>query len=177
MNIVIVKPAGDYYFRADSTLNHKFLDYYCPEAVASLQVTPVLYTRISKTAKCVAERFAKRYFDSFAFGCLIDDATAGITPAMAVSLDGTCVMGMDFRPVDDLPRGSFSLRSGGHVLFQTDKAPDASRFASSIVAVSSRSMMRLGDILALELTPASPIERGETVTLCNCGIEHSFKIF
>ncbi|MBQ3660263.1 MAG: hypothetical protein IJR25_08025 [Bacteroidales bacterium] len=176
MNIVIVKPGGDYYFRADSTLNHKFLDYYCPDAVERLAVVPVIYTRIKKTGKCVSDRFAQRYFDSFAFGCLINDTTGGVSPSMAVSLDATTVMGMDFSPIEDLPQSNFTLAVNDISVFKMGEVPGIECFTNALCAVTARSMLRMGDILALELAPPSAIGRGDTLILNTGSGSRSIKI-
>ena len=176
MNIITVKPEGSFCFRPDSTLNHKFADYYCPDAVASLQVIPVIYTRVTKAGKCVAERFAQRYFDSFAFGCLINDTTDGVSTAMATSLDATSVLGMDFRPVDLLSQSSFALEVNGQTVFCMTGVPDVDQFAKAVAAVTARSMLRLGDIIALELCDAKAIARGDELSLVCDNASHSLKI-
>ena len=57
------------------------------------------------------------------------------------------------------------------------QAPTAEQFARALAAVTARSMLRLGDILALELDTASPISRGDGISLCTNGATRLIKIF
>ena len=176
MNIIAVKPDGTFCFRPDSTLNHQFADYYRPDAVTALEVVPVVYTRLTKAGKCVAERFARRYFDSFAFGCLINDRTDSTADAMRFSMDQTSVMGMDFHPIEELPACKMVFEINGEALYTGEPPVDESLFATAIAAITSRSMLRLGDIVALEVTPPFTIEPGDTVALEANGNRHEIKI-
>ena len=176
MNIIAVRKDGSFRFRPDSTLNHQFLDYYRPDAVTALAAVPVIYTRLTKAGKCVAERFAHRYFDSFAFGFLIDDRTDGVPEAMTFSMDQTSFMGMDFRPLDDLAgcRFSFAINGETRCTLPSDFQPE--RFGEAIAAITSRSMLRLGDIVALDLSEAMDIEPGDKITLGSDAGEHTISI-
>ena len=83
MKIVVFFPDGEYCCRPDTTLNHNNSDYYCPEGVTALKAQPCIYTHIDKAGKCVAERFAHRYFKNIAFGWLLADSTAGASAQVA----------------------------------------------------------------------------------------------
>lgn len=176
MNIIVFKRDGTWYHRPDSTLNHKYLDYYRPDYVASMQVVPVVYTRLTKAGKCIAPRFAGRYFGEFAFGCLIDDTTGGIAEAMASSMDFSSVMGMDFAPLGELPACPLSLEINGKAIFCATGAVDAQDFCSAISAISGRSTIRLGDIVAIEAGEPAGTEPGDTLSLVCGGQRHDIRI-
>lgn len=176
MNIIAVKQDGSFCFRPDSTLNHQFLDYYLPDAVTAIEAVPVIYTRLVKAGKCIAQRFAHRYFDSFAFGFLINDCTPGIPEAMRFSLDQTSVMGMDFSAMDLLPSCRFTFEVNGEIRYSAGALPGVEEFAAALAAVTARSMLRLGDIVAIELAPATALKQGDSVTLRTDAGEHTIKI-
>ena len=177
MNIIVFKRDGTWCHRPDSTLNHKYLDYYRPDYVASMEVVPVVYTRLVKAGKCIAPRFAQRYFNEFAFGCLLIDTTAGVSEAMASSLDFSSVMGMDFAPLDALAECPLSLEIDGRACFSATGAVSREAFCNAISAISNRSTIRLGDIVAIEAGGSAEVRPGNTLSLLCGGMRHDIKIF
>ena len=176
MNIIVFKRDGSWCHRPDSSLNHIYLDYYRPEFVQRSEVVPVVYTRIVKAGKCIPVRFAQRYFGEFALGCTINDTTPGVSEPMASSLDFTSVMGMDFFPAIGFSDNRLSIEMNGAETCAISTAPLADEFCKAISAISQRSTIRLGDIVALEVGPAREIAPGDTISLCREGERHTFKI-
>ena len=113
MKIVAYRRGGDYCCRPDTTLNHNNSDYYCPEGVTSLKAVPCVYTHIDKAGKCVAERFARRYFKSAAFGCLLSDLAENVPEAVATSMDFTSILDMSFTDCDSPEAGDFTFCLNG----------------------------------------------------------------
>lgn len=176
MNIIVFKRDGSWCHRPDSSLNHIYLDYYRPEFVQRSEVVPVVYTRIVKAGKCIPLRFAQRYFGEFALGCTINDTTPGVSEPMASSLDFTSVMGMDFFPAIGFNDNRLSLEINGSETCVISTSSLADEFCKAISAISQRSTIRLGDIVALEVGPAREIAPGDTVSLCRDGERHTLKI-
>lgn len=176
MNIIVFKRDGTWCHRPDSTLNHKYLDYYRPDYVASMDVVPVVYTRLVKAGKCIAPRFAQRYFNESAFGCLINDTT-GVSEAMASSMDFSSVMGMDFAPFGALAESPLSLEIDGKACFKATGAVTAEDFCHAISAISNRSTIRLGDIVAIEVGAGAELNPGNTLSLICGAVRHDIKIF
>ena len=176
MNIIVFKRDGTWCHRPDSSLNHIFLDYYRPEFVQRSEVVPVVYTRIVKAGKCIPLRFAQRYFGEYALGCTINDTTPGVSEPMASSLDFTSVLGMDFFPAIGLTDSRLSLEINGTETCAVSSATLSGEFYKAISAISQRSTIRLGDIVALEIGPAREIVPGDTISLCRDGEKQTIKI-
>ena len=177
MNIAVLKADGNgYFFRPDSTLNHAWYDYYCPDGVSALTAVPCVYTKIIKAGKCVSERFAPRYFNSFAFGCLLSDANPAVPEPVACTMDFTSVMDMDMAPLADLPESRFVLELNGKDVFATETPLNAKMFIDALTQITRLTTLRIGDVIAIELEPGVAVRQGDSLTLRYAGSAHSIKI-
>ena len=163
MKIVAYKSAGDYCCRPDTTLNHNNSDYWCPEGVSAMKAVPCIYTHIDKAGKCVAERFARRYFKTVAFGCLLTDAAEGTPPSVTTSMDFTSIMDMGW--MDNPEQTSLKFAMNGSEVFSADGKDYSEDFARAIVDITRRSTVRIGDIIALELGEGCTVKPGDTITM------------
>ena len=163
MKIVAYKTDGDYCCRPDTTLNHNNSDYWCPEGVSVLKAVPTVYTHIDKAGKCVAARFARRYFKNIAFGCLLTDAAEDVSPAVATAMDFTSIMDMGW--IDDLSRTGFRFCVNDAEIFSTEGGDFETAFTEAIVNITRRSTIRIGDIVAIELGNGCTVEPGDTITM------------
>ena len=177
MKIIVVKKGGGFYFKPDNTLNPNNSDYYCPEGVSTLEAVPCIYTHIIKAGKCVAVRFAGRYFDSFAFGCLLNDRTGAADADIAAATDFTSVLDMSWRPLESLPEGGFGILVNGQRRFCAEKGIGSEVFEQAICSVTRRCSLRIGDIVAVELGSAAEVKAGDTVTLETPGSRTDIRIF
>lgn len=174
MKIVVFNAAGDYVCRPDTTLNHDNSDYYCPEGVTSLRAVPCIYTHIDKAAKCVAERFAGRYFKKFAFGCLLSDATGGTGGDVATSMDFTSILDMAWTNPEEPPRYTFCIN--GREIYSLDEAGQAPGFTTPLVEITRRTMLRIGDLIALELCPGTIVKPGDTISMATAAKSEIIRI-
>ena len=174
MKIVVFRGAGDYVCRPDTTLNHDNSDYYCPEGVTALRAVPCIYTHIDKAAKCVAERFAGRYFSKFAFGCLLSDATGGTDGDVATSMDFTSVMDMAWINPEEPCRYSFCIN--GQEIYCLDGRGQAPSFSIPLVEITRRTMLRIGDLIALELGSGTIVRPGDTITMATAAKSEEIRI-
>ncbi|MBR5034522.1 MAG: hypothetical protein IKX71_04375 [Bacteroidales bacterium] len=163
MKIVAYKAGGDYCCRPDTTLNHNNSDYWCPEGVSLLKAVPTVYTHIDKAGKCVAERFARRYFKTVAFGCLLTDASGGVSEAIATSMDFTSIMDMGW--MDNPAQTTLKFEVNGNEIFSAAGKDYSEDFARAIVDITRRSTLRIGDIIALELGEGCTVKPGDTITM------------
>ena len=175
MKIVVFNTAGDYICRPDTTLNHNNSDYYCPEGVKVLRVVPCIYTHIDKAGKCVAERFAGRYFKSSAFGCLISDATDGASGAVATSMDFTSVMDMSWAAISEPVEYSFLIN--GKVVCKFNSEAFTTRFKEALVDITRKTTLRIGDIIALEAGPAVTVGPGDSITMVSLSKGETIRIY
>ena len=71
MNIVVRSREKYCICRPDTSWERENKPVYAQEAVQGYDFAPVLFVRICKAGKCIAEKFASRYYDAFNFGILL----------------------------------------------------------------------------------------------------------
>lgn len=69
MNI-ITKPHGSklHYIKPDISYNKDWNDYFCPDTITELAAAPFIYTRIERSGKAIASKFAERYYSGVGYG-------------------------------------------------------------------------------------------------------------
>ncbi len=187
MNIILRTHSGNTVFRPDSSRNHNAADYYVPESVNALAYSPVVYVRLSRAGKCIASKFASRYYDAVNFGLLLypsdllDGSEEGF--AAASCLDGTSIL--PFHMYQPITLGS---ANNDFVIFRSDKeifrckaVGMQERIEEAIVEASRFTRTRTGDLLALELEGRSQLcsrgEGGPAIRMSYCNnVTADFKI-
>jgi len=173
MNIVVKTYGGAVYCRPDTTWERENKDLFVPDAVDGYNHAPVIFARISKAGKCISEKFAERYFDSFSYGTLLyvgEDLACGSCYDHSSVLPGP----LYGTPVLENPDNTFVLRKGQETIF-TAKVGDGSAEAikKAIAEVSKIVSLRIGDYVAIELAEKSElVSRSEESTLLSaefCG--------
>lgn len=153
MNIIVKTYKGHIVARPDTTLEKDNEDLYLPDFVSSLNYAPVLFVRIAKHGKAVAEKFAGRYYDCFNYGLLLYTCHEEDGEAFASSL---CADKTSFLPTPMyLPEvfnedNRFSLYKNSEEIFSA-KEDDVKIIESAIAGASQRMTLRTGDMLAIEL--------------------------
>ena len=165
MNI-IVKPYGSdlCYCRPDTTWERENRDLYSPDCVNAWNWTPVLFARISKAGKCISPKFASRYYDSLNFGALLYIGGADVASGSCV--DHTSILPLPLfnpavletegnkfevvkndEPILSLETPSADCLQDGSTILQAAEA--------AICKASQLTSLRIGDYVAVELSPAS----------------------
>ena len=180
MNI-IVKPYGSdlCYCRPDTTWERENRDFYSPECVKELHWAPIVFARISKAGKCVGQKFASRYYDAFNFGALLychlsDHSETAFTSCA----DHTSLLPSPlYNPVVlENQENVYEVRKNGETIFGIPKVSFAREavygeatlkemIEEAICRSSALTSLRIGDYVAVELTPVSLLaarEEGET---------------
>lgn len=179
MNIV-VKPygSGQCYCRPDTTWERENKDFYSPECVQELYWAPILFARICKAGKCIGEKFASRYYDAFNFGALLychtgeSDETAFTSCADHTSLLPAPLYNPVVMENED---NVYEVCRNGETIFGIPKVNFARQAAygentlkeiieDAICSSSRLTSLRIGDFVAVELTPKSSLasrEEGE----------------
>lgn len=141
MDIVVVRTDGSWYTRPDITLVRDADRFCLPDDCKAAVAHKTLCLRIEKAGKALEERFAHRYFDSFAHGILLYgiQEDGSLTPY----LDRATVVERQFHPLEQL-----------------DKDLSAAMTAT-VVKISRHISYRIGDLIAFEQDPPKPLERGE----------------
>lgn len=162
MNIAVLRPDGNYYFRPDTTLNREAADYYIPDGVGMIRLTPCIYSRVIKAGKCIGHRFAERHLDNFGFGVLLD--AVDLEPAEAICMDGTSYISGDTAPLIELENALFTIGVNGNEAFCGNSFNSEMLF-DALVTVSARSSVRGSDILAVCLPADIKLARGDYFTI------------
>ncbi len=158
MNI-IVKPYGSAlcYCRPDTTWERENRDLYSPECVNAWDWTPVLFARISKAGKCISPKFISRYYDSLNFGALL--YVGGADMASGSCVDHTSYLTLPlYNPVVLESEGNrFQVLKNDESLFEIQTPGNGLLQAveEAICKASQLTSLRIGDYVAVELSPAS----------------------
>lgn len=163
MNIVIRLASGRVVVRPDTTWERDNEDVYLPSFVDSLSFTPVLFARVSKPGRSIGLRFASRYYDGIGYGVLlypenmIDGEEEGF--ACASCVDHTSFLPFPLYNPLTLGQGNvFTLEKDGVELYRTD-AEDCTIIEEALEEVSRYCYLRIGDIVAIELSPRKALSR------------------
>jgi hypothetical protein len=163
MNI-IVKPYGNSlcYCRPDTTWERENKDFYSPECVNELHWAPIVFTRICKAGKCIGNKFASRYYDGFNFGALLYCHTSDSSDiAFTSCADHTSLLPAPlYNPVVmENEDNIFEVRKNGESIFAsrdiTIETSLKEMIEDAICKASQFTTLRIGDFVAIELSPTS----------------------
>ncbi|MGN0190607.1 MAG: hypothetical protein ACI39U_03035 [Candidatus Cryptobacteroides sp.] len=168
MNIVVRSREKYCICRPDTSWERENRDIYVQDAVSGYDYAPVLFVRICKAGKCVAEKFAPRYFDGFNFGVLLSgrlETGGGCADGSVMSdcLDHSSILPFPlFNPIvlenEDC---RFVFRCNGKDTYIYGGAA-RKMVETAISEVSAVVSLRIGDIVAVELQSPAPLcQRGE----------------
>ena len=163
MNI-IVKPYGSdhCYCRPDTTWERENKDFYSPECVNEIHWTPVIFVRISKAGKCIGNKFVSRYYDAFGFGALLHCHTEGGSNEAAFTscADHSSLLPLPLYNSDTIEdEGNvYEVRKNGEVIFESTNINMSNEgktmIEEAICKASMLTSLRIGDFVAVELTPS-----------------------
>ena len=176
MNIIISPYDEDtYYFRSDSTFIRAITDYYIPDYVRDMSVTPMLIFRIDRAGKAISEKFAIRYFGPFTYGFLlkftIDEKFGGSCRTfMENSMDYSTIAPKQLEDIDKY--SSFLnedhpllLNINGREIFRMDRNPRPTDLYRKFSIITDFCSVRTGDFLAFELNKPTPVTCGHRLIL------------
>lgn len=162
LNIFVLTYEGRVIVRPDTTWVRKYEDFFVPDFVGSLSISDVLAAKVSRPGKCIAERFAERYFEQMGEGLLfypdnlLDGSEQGYAEAM-------CLGHTAYVPMPEAAKETFT---------QEERASMRKAF----VAVSRMCIIRNGDIVAVETAKRRPLgDRSDGNVEVSKG-EHSFSV-
>ena len=162
MNI-IVRPYGSElcYCRPDTTWEKEGRDLYVPDGVNKILWAPVAFARVSKAGKCVNYKFVTRYYDAIGFGTLLysDDKELAFSSCMDHSsllpmpLYDPVVLGND--------ENVFHMSVGTHQSQHTMGKNIQELMEAAICKASERITLRIGDLVAVELSSLEEMAEGQ----------------
>lgn len=157
MNIIVKTAEGCIVVRPDTTWEKDNEDFFPPDFIDALSLSPVVFARICKPGKSVGKQFATRYYDTVNYGCLLypEDMAESGNGGFAESL---CIDHTSFLPSPGYEKQilgedhSFSVRKDDIAVFE-GCAVGISVIENAICEASARIYLRTGDLVAVELAP------------------------
>ncbi len=164
---------------ADSSVLTSGKPFFIPDFAGGFTVQPTLALRVCRLGKCIARRFAHRYYDAAAAAAVV--TAHGLTPpvgadsALATAFDGSVWLG-DFKPLGQLGGTAVAMELGGTRQAACGCAEPPMAPDDIIELVSRYFTLKMGDIILTgSLCPGEPIAIGDTVT-ATVGGEPSLRI-
>lgn len=160
MKILAIDNEGHVHAAADSAVVTRSQPWFEPDQGAPWHGEAYIAAIVSRLGKGVAERFARRYYDSL---CVVIHPR----PAVAGSLyewtrDGSILMG-DHIPVDNL--ADKTKVSVGKASYPVDIARMLGMFDRLLCDVAEHHTIKTGDMLMLPLTEIQPVALKRPLTL------------
>lgn len=166
MNIIVRPYESELcYCRPDTTWEKESRDLYIPEGVDKVLWAPVVFAKVCKAGKCVSGKFVSRYYDAVGFGALVYCNDDNI--AFSSCMDHTSILPMPlYNPVVfENGDNAFSINVGEKSLIYNADEAIRKALEETICKASERVSLRIGDMVALELSPldiAAERNSGET---------------
>ena len=160
MNI-IVKPYGcsGCYCRPDTTWQRENKDLYVPDGIKKIRWAPVAFARVSKAGKCINPKFVTRYYDSFGFGamlyCHTEESEQTTSIAFSSCMDHTSILPSPMCEPELLENcdKTYQVKLNGTDCFNTGLQGIRLLIEDGICTSSKLTSLRIGDYVAVELTP------------------------
>lgn len=157
MNVLVLTSSDKVIFRPDTSWDKDSADLYLPDYVEALSFSPVVYTRITKPGKSVAEKFVGRYYEAVGFGLLLYPTHSGSEEDFA---QGLCLEGGSRLAVPSLDKAlldgsfgrTFTLQKDGREIYSA-LITGSSELCKAVTEVSKYCYLRVGDYVAAELQP------------------------
>lgn len=157
------------YLMADSSLLYTGRPFFLPDFAASFVATPTIIVRMGRLGKCVAPKFAHRYWDAFTAGFTLR-AVDGDDSRLAVldrAFDGAAILG-DWITVSDAATAldtPVDIRVGEKVVASCCLAQMHQPLDQLIGAVSTRCSIKMGDLLITgDAGPGHTLSPGDRLT-------------
>ncbi len=153
------------YLMTDSAILYTGRPFFVPDFAGRFMASPSIVVRMGRLGKCVAPKFAHRYWDALTAGFNVvacEDVDGRLT-ALDRAFDGAAVVG-DWIPVADIQDPMQAL-----VEFKVDDTVVARHCLADmtwpldemVAAVSTRCSIKMGDLLFTgDAAPAVPLSAG-----------------
>ena len=139
------------YLMADSSILYTGRPFFVPDFARYFVATPSIVVRMGRLGKCVAPKFAHRYWDAItaAFAVRACESDDERLTGLNCAFDGAAIVG-DWIPVDgidDVYGMPVEFRLGEQVLAQCCLADMRHPLEELVAVVSTRCSIKMGDML------------------------------
>ena len=139
------------YLMADSSILYTGRPFFVPDFAQQFVATPTIVVRMGRLGKCVAPKFAHRYWDAFTAAFTVracqsdDERLTGLDRAF----DGAAIVGdwIAATDCDDATRIPVEIRVGEHVAAQCCLADMRHPLEELVAGMSTRCSIKMGDLL------------------------------
>lgn len=139
------------YLMADSSILYTGRSFFLPDFAKQFVATPSIVVRTGRLGKCIAPKFAYRYWDAFTAGVSVhaqqgDDAKL---TALDRAFDGAAMVGdwVEVASVDDATSTPVVIMVNGEVVSQYSLADMHCHIDELLASVSTRCSIKMGDLL------------------------------
>lgn len=159
MNLPVRTASGKVIVRPDTTWKRDDDSCYMPDFVSRVTWSPVIFADISRLGKSVSAKFADRYYDAVGFGFLVypEDLVDGSPEGFACAscLDHTTFLSYPKVFAKDFSE-DFRVLKDDEEIFRCP-SPSAEFIRQAISDVTTRCLVRRGDLLLIELQERSAL--------------------
>lgn len=139
------------YLMADSSILYTGRPFFVPDFAQQFVATPTIVVRMGRLGKCVAPKFAHRYWDAFTAGFTIracqsdDECLKGLDRAF----DGAAIVGewITASDTDVATHIPVEIKVGEHVAAQYCLADMRHPLDELVAGTSTRCSIKMGDLL------------------------------
>ncbi len=175
MNILILPyKEENFRYRSDGTLIRSIDDYFLPDYVKKIEISPVLCIKAFRPAKALDAQYVHRYINSFSFGLLIhphlNDELEDNRIFLENSLDYTTLIPKDLIDLSELENflGSiserFSIVRNNEQLFTELSSLSMEEIFSKIASITEYASLRIGDFILFELAQQKEVSIGDQIS-------------
>ena len=139
------------YLMADSSILYSGRPFFLPDFASAFVAMPTIIVRMSRLGKCVAAKFAHRYWDAFTAGFTLRsvDGDDNRLNGLAQAFDGAAIVGdwVLCSTVDDPLHAVVETRVGEELVSAHCLADMRHSLDELIAACSTRCSIKMGDLL------------------------------
>ena len=139
------------YLMADSSIRFTGRPFFVPDFARAFVATPTIVVRTGRLGKCIAPKFAHRYWDALTAGFTVraiesDDARLSVLDR---AFDGAVIVGdwVETSSVDDPLTATVQAMVGDMMLSSCCLADMQQPVDELLAAVSTRCSIKMGDLL------------------------------
>ena len=165
-----LSPAAGIDLLADSSIQPSGRPLFIPDWAGQMTGTLAVAVRIGRLGKCIAPRFATRYWDAVT-GCVITRGTDihGPLPGQQTPSrihDGALLLGqMQPREVIDTPGAALCWTTDGQPIGQMPLLAVSQVVNATLSQLSQYMTLKMGDLLCLCSTVVQPLHIGSTTVV------------
>ncbi len=164
------------YVMADSSILYTGRPFFVPDFARQFVAVPSIVVRMGRLGKCVAPKFAHRYWDALtaAFTVRAVDSDDERLTGLDRAFDGAAIVG-DWIPVTDIADAvhePVEFKVGDYVAAKCCLADMQHPLDELIAAVSIRCSIKMGDLLFTgDATQGHALSPGDHLTACIGGCQ------